>query len=101
MTTNNAPSLTSSVSIPDGILFRELQGEGVILNLNTGVYFGLDPVGTRIWQLLQDARPLQQVLDALLQEYDVPEARCREDLLTLLAQMRDKGLIEVSDGTAP
>jgi hypothetical protein len=43
-------SLTSSVRIRDDVLSRDLQGEEVILDLNTGVYFGLDPVGTRIWQ---------------------------------------------------
>lgn len=42
------PSLTSRVRIRDDVLSRDLQGEAVILNLNTGLYFGLDPVGTRI-----------------------------------------------------
>ncbi|WP_447972597.1 PqqD family protein [Nitrospira sp. Kam-Ns4a] len=98
---NETLALTSSVSIPEDILFRELQSEGVILNLNTGVYFGLDAVGTRIWRLLREHGQVQKVLDSLLQEYDVPEARCREDLLNLLVQMREKGLIEVRNGTAP
>lgn len=93
-------SLSSMVKIPDGIVHRDLQGELVLLSLNSGIYFGLDHLGTRIWHLLQDGRTLQQVLDTVLQEYDVPEAQCRQDLLNLLTQMREKGLIEVSNGTA-
>jgi hypothetical protein len=86
---------------PDGIVYRDLQGEAVLLNLNTGTYFGLDPVGTRIWNLLQEQRSLQQILDCLLQEYDVTEAQCREDLLNLIGQMQEKGLVEASNGKAP
>jgi hypothetical protein len=94
-------SMSSSMKTPDGIVYRDLQGEAVLLNLNTGTYFGLDPVGTRIWNLLQEQRSLQQILDCLLQEYDVTEAQCREDLLNLIGQMQEKGLVEVSNGKAP
>jgi hypothetical protein len=93
-------SLSAYVKIPDGIVHRDLQGELVLLNLNTGVYFGLDHVGTRIWSLLQESRSLQQVLDALLQEYEVPATKGREDLLKLVAEMREKGLVEIHNGTA-
>ena len=43
------PTLTAEVRANDEVLFQELHGEGVLLNLKTGVYFGLDPVGARIW----------------------------------------------------
>jgi len=93
-------SLSSTVKIPDGIVHRDLQGELVLLSLDSGIYFGLDLLGTRIWHLLQAGRTLQQVLDAVLQEYDVPEAQCRQDLLNLVTHMREKGLIEVCNGSA-
>ena len=47
------PTLHSRVSVNDDVLFQELDGEGVLLNLKTGVYFGLDSVGARVWQLLE------------------------------------------------
>jgi hypothetical protein len=94
-------SLASQVTIPEGIVFRDLQGEAVILNLDTGVYFGLDPVGTRTWHLLRQHGTLQKVLEALLDEYDVTEARCREDLLDLVARMEEQGLVRVSHAPAP
>lgn len=91
------PSLASRVRVPDGILFHVLEDELVLLNLNTGVYFGLNRVGTRIWQLLieQPARPLQQVLDILVDEYDVARSRCEEELLRLVASLQEKRLLEV------
>jgi len=49
-----AASLDRSVCVGKDVVFRELDGEAVILNLETGTYFGLDTVGTRIWQFCQD-----------------------------------------------
>lgn len=91
-------SLASGVRICQDVLSRDLQGEEVILDLNTGVYFGLDQVGTRIWQLIREHRSLQQVLDAMLQEYEVTKAQCTHDLLRFVTQMADKGLVEVCNG---
>lgn len=89
-------SLSTRLQIPDGIVHRDLEGELVLLNLNTGVYFGLDPVGTRIWHLLQNQHSLQQVLNTLLLEYEVTDAQCGQDLLDLITQLLSKGLVRVS-----
>ncbi len=88
-------SPSSRVRIPDGILSRNLQGEEVILNLDTGVYWGLDPLGARIWQLLQQQNSLDTIVKTLLDEYDVPEARLRRDLGDLLTRLVENGLVEV------
>lgn len=92
-----ALSLLSRLRIPEGILSHDLQGEMVILNLSTGVYFGLDPVGTRVWQLIHEHGQLQCVRDALLDEYEVAEEQCTSDLLKLATQMRENQLLEVVD----
>src|SRR5260370_27049396 len=83
-----ALSLDSQVSISKDVLFQELQGEAVLLNLATGVYLGLDPVGTRIWQLMEAHQSLRKVLEAMVAQYEVTEERCAEDLLKLVEQMR-------------
>ena len=62
-------------------------GPAVVLNLTTGVYFGLDPVGTRIWQLFAEREVLADIAHAIVHEYDVTEDRCAEDLLTLIADL--------------
>ena len=52
-------SLESRVRIPESVLFQELDGEAVLLHLESGVYFGLDPIGTRMWHLLEESESLQ------------------------------------------
>jgi hypothetical protein len=88
-------SLASRVKINEEVLFQELQGEAVLLNLKSGVYLGLDRVGTRIWNLLQQHPLLQDVRDAILQEYDVSAEQCERDLLRLVGKMKEQGLAEI------
>jgi hypothetical protein len=88
-------SLASRVKINEEVLFQELQGEAVLLNLKSGVYLGLDSVGTRIWNLLQQRPLLQDVRDAILQEYDVSAEQCERDLLRLVSKMEQQGLAEI------
>jgi hypothetical protein len=77
-------------------VWRELDGEAIVLNLETGVYYGLDPVGARIWSLLQEPIRVEQICQKLLDEYDVERTACQEDLLALLKGMADSGLIQVT-----
>jgi len=88
-------ALTDSLKIPDDVLFRELDGEAVLLNLKTGTYFGLNPVATRIWQLLSEQRSLEGVLDLMLREYEIGREALEKDLLELTRQLCAKGLAEV------
>lgn len=93
-------SLAQTASIAPDVIFRLLDGEAVLLNLNTGNYFGLDPIGTRAWELILEHRSLERVHAALLDEYDVDADRLAEDLLTLVDEFCKKGLIQV-DGATP
>ena len=77
----------------------DLAGEVAILDVEAGVYYGLDRVGARIWNLIQEPRTVNEIRDILLEEYDVEPARCERDLLTLLQRLVDEGLIEVRDET--
>ena len=95
-----AISLDSTIVAVPTQVSSNLGEETVILEIGTGVYFGLDAVGASIWRLLQEPRVVGRVLDALLDEYDVDVARCQTDLLRVLAELRAQGLITVSDGSA-
>ena len=77
-----------------------LDGEAVLLELSRGVYFGLNEVGTRVWQLVQEPRDVASIRDAVCEEYDVTPERCLTDVSDLLERMRDEGLVEVVDGPA-
>ncbi len=92
---SNRLSLESTIRINDDILFNDLQGEIVILSPKDGVYFGLDPVGTRAWQLIQHHGRLEAVRDAMLKEYEVSAERLWEDLQDLVSSLLDNGLVEV------
>jgi hypothetical protein len=71
--------------------------ESAILNLKNSVYYGMNPVGTRVWELLKKPKSIGELRDVLLDEYEVDLERCSQDLLTLLHKMRDEGLIEVRE----
>jgi Coenzyme PQQ synthesis protein D (PqqD) len=74
--------------------------ESAILSLKNSMYYGMNPVGTRIWTLLKEPRSVEQLRDALLNEYDVDAALCERDLLDLLGKMKSEGLIEVRSAAA-
>lgn len=77
----------------------DLAGETVILNLDSSIYYGLDSVGTRIWNLLQQPRTVGEIRDALVAEYDVEPERAERDLIALLQKLNEVGLVELSSPT--
>jgi Coenzyme PQQ synthesis protein D (PqqD) len=89
-------SLESRVAISDDVVSRDIEGEAVILNLESGTYFGLDQVGTRIWSLLQEDGSLRRTFHAIQQEYDVAPQTLESDILRLVGELRAKGLVSVS-----
>jgi hypothetical protein len=88
-------SIHSVVVAANGPISCDLVGETIILDLRSGVYYGLDPVGTRIWTLIQQPTSVIAVRNVLLDEYDVEVSRCERDLLRLLGQLAAHRLIEV------
>src|SRR5262245_4242813 len=76
-------SLSDEIAVNKNVIFRELDGETVLLRLDAGIYYGLDPVGTRIWALLNEGGSLRRVYDALRDEFDVDAAVLEQDLLRL------------------
>ena len=87
--------------ISDGVVFRELDGEAVLLNLDSGMYFGLDRIGTRIWQLVEQHGQIDPIVTTLVDEYDADATVLREDVARLLGALTEKGLvIEGDDATA-
>jgi len=74
----------------------DLAGEAAILNLKTGAYYGLDPVGARIWNLIQDPTTFAQIRDALLDSYEVEQARLESDVRDLVSHLVELGLVEIT-----
>ena len=89
-------TLADSVTVSSDVVFRTLDGEAVLLRLDTGTYYGLEPVGTRIWELIIEHGSLRGVLDAMLREFDVDAARLESDVVRLAAELCANGLATVS-----
>ena len=88
------------MQIADDVVFRILGDEAVILNLASGVYFGLDSVGTRMWQLISEHGSMDKVVEVLLDEYEVEETKLRSDLDQLIRQLSEKGLVKTNGAEA-
>jgi len=76
----------------------DLEGEAVILNLADGVYYGLDGVGARIWELLHEPRTAAQLRDAVTAEFEVDAGTAWRDLSGLLADLAERRLVEITPG---
>ncbi|MCU0836207.1 MAG: PqqD family protein [Chromatiaceae bacterium] len=87
------PTLADQVTISSEVLFQQVASESVLLDLASETYFGLDEVGTRIWQLLQEHSRLRTVYETMLDEYDVEPAQLEQDLLKLIGELADAGLV--------
>lgn len=86
---------SSRIKISPDVLFREIDGEGVILNPKTGIYFGLDKTGTDIWEWMQKKNAFRSLLSAMTENYDVDAETCRKDLTHFLEALEKNQLISV------
>jgi hypothetical protein len=75
--------------------------ESAILNLKNSVYYGMNPIGTSVWNLLKKPKSVRELRDALLDEYEVEPERCERDLFGLLEKLRSEGLINVLNESSP
>jgi Coenzyme PQQ synthesis protein D (PqqD) len=97
-------SFSDRAAAPAHVLVRFLEGESVLLNLETERYFGLDKTGTRMWQLVTASPNIDAAYQELLGEYDVEPELLRSNLTELLGRLVDNGLLQVFPadvGTAP
>jgi hypothetical protein len=85
----------ATIVVANDLLATEFGNEVVILNLRDGVYYGLEDVGTRIWQLLQQPVSILAIREALVAEFDVEPVRCERDIRLLITALAARGLIEI------
>ena len=93
-------SLEARVTVSPDVLLQEVGGEGVLLDLKSESYFGLDGVGTRIWRLVEADGRLKAVHAKLLDEYDVEPERLERDLEELIGRLAEAGLVNVETAGA-
>ena len=88
-------SFSDRVEVPKHVLVRFLEKESVFLNLETEHYYGLDEIGTRMWQVVTASPNIEDAFLQLLSEFDVEAQQLRENLSELLGRLIDLGLLRV------
>jgi hypothetical protein len=86
-------TMSSLVVASDDQVSTAVGGEAVILGLRDGVYYGLDAVGFRVWTLLAEPVSVTALAAAVVAEFEVSPEQCERDLLALLADMEQRGLV--------
>lgn len=94
-------TLSTRLRPNDDTLLRVLDGEAVLLGLKSAGYYGLDPVGTRIYALIEERGVLADVLAGVLEEFEVERDRAEPDLLALAERLVASGLVDVVDERPP
>jgi hypothetical protein len=89
-------SFAQRLVLPEDVLISNVEGESVLLNLNSERYFGLDEVGTRMLSVLTTSNSIQTAYEALLEEYEVENEKLRDDLAELVERLVDQGLLKVA-----
>lgn len=88
-------SKSSKIVVSKDVVSCDLGGETAMLDMKEGVYYGLNEMGTIIWDLIQKPITIQEIIDKILAEYDVDEETCYSDLTELVQEMLDNGLVEI------
>jgi hypothetical protein len=83
--------------VADEVVSCDLDGEAAILNLKDGVYYGLDPIGAKIWKLIQNPMALNDVVEMIGAEYNVDKNQLKDDIFELINELLDNGLVKVNE----
>ena len=89
--------LNQKVTFAETVFAQEVDGEMVLLDMESENYFGLDEVGTSIWQAMQEKETLKEVLDLLLEQYEVEEEMLENDLSDFVGKLVESGLVKVEE----
>ena len=92
-------TLKSVIVRAPGLLANELAGDTVLLNAQTYMFYGLNQVGSRIWELLAQPVSVEELCDALVAQFDVDVDTCRTDTLALLRELYAEKMISVATGS--
>lgn len=87
--------LENTVVVSQEQISTDMATETVILHIGNGVYYGLDEVGSFIWQHLQSPRRVEEIVNAVLEEYDVARDLASGDTIRLLTDLETRGLVQI------
>ena len=88
------------ITVPDTVLFHDVGDEIVLLNVETGDYYGLNKMGSRIWTMVHEGRSVDGIHATLFDEYEVSPGRLEQDIQVFLALLQSKSIIEINERTS-
>jgi hypothetical protein len=91
----NVISTESIICQIEDIVASDIDDEKVMMSVERGQYYGLDPVGSRVWELIENPIRVSDLIDALLLKYDVDRETCERDVLAFLGELSEDGLLRV------
>ena len=91
-------TLDATVKIPESVLSTLLEQDAVLLDIRSNQYFALDEVGRRLWGLLSEGNSIRDIYQTLLDEYEVDAKQLEQDILELLNNLMENGLVEIVQG---
>ena len=89
------------ITVADRVIGAELDGEYVMLDPDSGHYYGLNEVGTIVWRCLSQPRRLQDLVGHVCERFDVTPAQCLIDVSALVRELSTRGLVTVADAPTP
>ena len=91
----NKITLDTYIKRNNEVFASQIDDEVVMMNIQSGKYYGMDTIGSRIWELINEKIQVQQVIDQLIEEYDVSAEQCQNDVLEFLDELNQNKLVEV------
>lgn len=85
------------ITVNKDYVYCNVEDEMVLLGMEDGIYYGLNPVGAFIWEQITEPKTIDQVRDAILDEYEVEKGECERDLIDLLNELAEKGMIHIKE----
>lgn len=89
-----ALNLDTKIKVASNIVSRKVQDEEVILQLDSGVYYGLNEVGTEIWHMMKSGKSLRQIITQVSRDYEIPSKRITDDLFTLVKDLKKRKIVQ-------
>lgn len=83
------------ISQIEEIVASDIDGETVMMSVENGAYYGLDDIGSRIWKLIEKPINVSDLIDTLLEKFDVDRETCEKDVLTFLNELNEDKILEV------
>jgi len=91
----NPIALNMTIKRNPELVASDMDGETVMMSIENGEYFGLDPVGSRIWALIEKPIRIDKLVELLLEEFEVSKDQCEIDTLEFLNRLQEKNLLVV------